>query len=247
MRVAVAGGTGTVGGLVVDAARARGCDVVVLARSEGVDVISGSGPGEALEGVDVVVDALNSPGTQADASRQFFVTSAGAIQRAAADRGVRRIVCLSIVGIERASGYGYYAAKLAQEKAYREGPVPVSVVRSTQWHEFVDQIIGLTRRGPIATIPRMRVQPVAAASVAEVLVDVATAHIVSDILEVAGPRAEEMTDLARRRLHQCGTRAIVLPVPFPGAGKAVGGGALLPAADARLVGPTFDDWAAEHP
>jgi uncharacterized protein YbjT (DUF2867 family) len=247
MRVAVAGGTGTVGRLVVGALRARGDDAVVLARSEGVDVVSGAGLGAALAGADVVVDVLNAPSTSAEPARLFFATAASAIQLAAVEAGARRIVCLSILGIERASGYGYYAAKLAQEKAYREGPVPVCVVRSTQWHEFVDQIIGLTRRGPVATIPRMRVQPVAAASVAEVLVDVATADIVSDVLEVAGPQVEEMTDLARRRLRQRGTRSTVLPVPFPGAGRAVRDGALLPGADARLVGPAYDAWAAEHP
>ena len=246
MRVAVVGGTGTVGRLVADAARARGVDVVVLARSRGVDVVSGAGLLTALVGADVVVDAVNSPSTDAEAARWFFSTAATAVQRAAVDAGVRRIVCLSIVGVDRASGYGYYAAKLAQETAYRGGPVPVALVRSTQWHEFVDQLIGLTRRGPIATVPRMRVQPVSAASVAEVLVDVATARGVNDVLEVAGPRVEEMTDLARRRLRQRGTRATVLPVPFPGAGKAVREGALLPAADARLVGPTYDDWASEH-
>jgi uncharacterized protein YbjT (DUF2867 family) len=227
--------------------RARGCDVVVLARSEGVDVVSGSGLSGALAGVDVVVDTLNSPSTAGEPARLFFTTSAAAIQLAASECGVRRIVCLSIVGIERASEYGYYAAKLAQESVYRDGPVPVSVLRSTQWHEFVDQLVTLTCRGPIAAVPRMRVRPVAAASVAEAVVEVATADLASDLLEVAGPEVEEMVDLVRRRLHQRRTRAAVLPVPFPGAGRAVREGALVPGPGARVVGPTFDGWAATHP
>ena len=247
MRIAVAGGTGTIGRLVVDAARSRGDDPRVLARSQGVDVVAGSGLSAALDGADVVVDVLNAPTTQAEPARRFFSVAALNIVRAADEVGVRRIVCLSIVGLPRVSAYGYYAAKLAQEAAYREGPVPVSMVRSTQWHEFVDQLLDLGRRGPVAAIPRMRVQPVAAASVAEVLVDVAAADVGGELLEVAGPQLEEMPDLARRRLRQRGMRTRVVPVPFPGAGKPVREGALVPGADARLVGPTYDAWARTHP
>lgn len=247
MRVAVAGGSGTAGRLVVEAARARGHDVVAVSRSQGQDVTTGSGVRAALASVDVVVDALNSPSTDAEPARRFFATAAGVLTLAASENDVRRIVCLSIVGIDRAPGYGYYAAKLAQEEAYRAGPVPVTVVRTTQWHEFVDQLVARTRRGPVVAVPSMRVRTVAASAAAEALVDAATAQIAGSDLEVCGPEEAEMTDLVRQRLRGRGERALVVPVPFPGAAQAVRDGALLPGPGARVVGPTFDEWAAQHP
>ncbi len=247
MRIAVVGGTGAAGSRIVASARARGVDTVVVARSLGVDVVTGAGLSAALSGVDVVVDALNAPGTDEATARAFFLGAARTISSAASEVGVGRLVCLSIVGIDRAQGYGYYAAKLAQEDAYRQAPLPTTVVRSTQWHEFVDQLLATVRRGPVATVPRMRVQPAAVADVAEVVVDVATSADEGGLVEVAGPEVSEMVDLARRRLRDRRVRATVVPVPFPGAARAVRDGALLPGEGARIVGPTFDVWSAAHP
>ena len=140
MRLAVAGGTGMVGRHVVEHARRAGHDVVVLSRSEGVDVRSGAGLADALRGVDTIIDVTNAGTTEQGAATGFFTEEADMLQRVGATRGVGHIVTLSIVGIDRAPA-GYFAAKL--EHAAAQGTVPVTIMRATQFHEFPAQSIQL--------------------------------------------------------------------------------------------------------
>src|SRR3954447_9716536 len=128
MKIAVAGSTGVAGHYVVEAARAAGHSVVGLSRREGVDVYRGDTLGEALAGVDVIVDALNPQSLRASVATDFFTTTTRNLQRAGAQQRVRHVVMLSIVGLERVPGYGYYRAKLAQEAAAADGPLPVTVL-----------------------------------------------------------------------------------------------------------------------
>jgi uncharacterized protein YbjT (DUF2867 family) len=241
MRIAIAGGTGLLGTHVVDVARERGHDAVVLSRRDGVDLVTGAGLAAALEGVESVVDCSNVVAKKAR-SVAFFESVATNLQRYGGEAGVRHVVTVSIVGIDRAPGYAYYAAKLAHEAAASSGPVPASIVRSTQFHEFADLVLGFAKKGPFALVPRMRSQPVAARSVAERLVDVALADPLPERLQVAGPDVLMVPDMVRRLLKARGTKALVVAVPVPGAAKPMASGALIPAEPYDTLGPTFDTW-----
>lgn len=243
MKIAVAGGTGVVGQHVVTALERSGHEAVVLSRSRGVDVATGSGLDAALDGVDAVVDTLNVVSTREKVAADFFTTTSRRLLAAGTRAGVGHHVLLSIVGIDRASGYGYYRAKLAQEATVRAGDVPWSVVRATQFHEFPGQLLR-TVPGPLAIMPRMLCRPVAAAEVGTYLAEVAAAPARGVAPEIAGPRDEQMVDMARRLLRAQGRRRWVLPVDLPGSGAAFRGGALLPDGEGPRGAVTFDEWLA---
>jgi uncharacterized protein YbjT (DUF2867 family) len=244
MKLAIAGGTGVVGSYVADAAEYAGHDVVVLSRATGVDVASGEGLSAALDGIDVVVDTLNRLTLKGSVIEEFFVTTSRNLQEAAARHGVQHIVTLSIVGIDRAPAYPYYRAKLAQEKAVSAGPLPVTILRATQFHEYPAQVVGWTRRGPFAFVPKMRSQPVAARTAAEHLVRLATDQP-GGTHELAGPQVHDLPDLARRFVAARGSKVRVVAVPMPGrTGKQIRAGALLATDGTTIDGPTFDEWLA---
>ena len=169
-RIAVTGATGRVGSPLVEILERRGHEVVPIARAKGVDVISGAGLDEALAGVDAIVDTATGPSPDETAATEFFTASARNLQRSGAAAGVQRIVVVSIIGIDKFQG-GYNAAKVAQEQALLEGPLPVRIVRASQFHEFVDQLVGWMIRDGVATVPEMRTQLVEARVVAEALAD----------------------------------------------------------------------------
>jgi uncharacterized protein YbjT (DUF2867 family) len=152
---------------------------------------------------------------------------------------------LSIVGVDQFRSFGYYDAKVTQERLHLDGVVPATVLRATQFHEFPLQVVSRSTVGPLAMVPSMRVQTVAARSVAEQLVDAATGEPWRGRRpDVAGPGPEAMLpDLARRALAKAGSSVKVVAMPVPGAGgKATRQGAQLPAADGLLVGPSFEAW-----
>ena len=242
MRIAVAGGTGRVGHHVVEIARRRGHDVVVLTRHQGVDLVTGAGLPGALEGVDAVIDVVSVDTLDAGESVAFFETTTRALLDAAAAASVGHHVALSIVGIDRAP-YGYYAGKLAQERLIQDGPMPWTILRATQFHEFAEQIHASARIGPLHVAPKMRTQPVAAAEVAERLVALAEAQPAGRVRDLAGPREESLVDMVRRFARTRGSRAWIPAIPLPGAlGRAQRDGSLLPDADADLGRQTFTEW-----
>jgi uncharacterized protein YbjT (DUF2867 family) len=245
MKVAVAGGTGLVGRMIVDAAHERGHDVVVLARAEGVDLTTGDGLAERLAGVDAVIDATNL-GTQKRAEAEaFFGGVTRTLLAAAAEAGVDHHVALSIVGIDRVDT-GYYAGKRLQERLVADGPVPWTVLRATQFHEFAEQALGFVRVGPFSLVPRMLSQPVAAREVAQALVVLAEGEPVGRAPELAGPERLQMVDLARRLSKARGLGRRVVPVRLPGAaGEAMRTGALVPEAHGPRGRTTFTEWLAE--
>ncbi|WP_121257057.1 SDR family oxidoreductase [Nocardioides ferulae] len=245
MRIAVAGGTGVVGRHVVDVAWERGHDVVVLARAEGVDLTTGRGLAERLTGVDAVVDVTNVATQRREEAEAFFRAVTGTLLAAEAEQGVAHHVVLSIVGIDEV-GLGYYAGKRLQERLVADGPVPWSVLRATQFHEFAEQVLGFARVGPVSLVPRMLSQPVAAREVAEALVDRAAAGPGGRVPDLAGPQQHDVVRLARRVVGARGLRRVVVPVPVPGeAGRAVRSGALTPATDGPRGRITFDQWLVE--
>src|SRR3954466_8823479 len=140
-KIAVTGATGRVGSHLVEILEQRGHDVVPISRSTGVDVVSGEGLDEALAGVETIIDTATGPSPDQEAATAFFTTAARNLQRAGAAAGAKRIVLVSIIGIDRFQG-GYSAAKVAQEQTLLEGPLPVRIVRAAQFHEFVGELVG---------------------------------------------------------------------------------------------------------
>jgi uncharacterized protein YbjT (DUF2867 family) len=239
MRIAVAGGSGLVGRHVVDAAQHQGHQVVVLSRSNGIDVRSGQALASALDGVAAVVDVTNPGSGERDGPMAFFADVAGRLQSVGAACGVSHIVTLSIVGIERAPENRYYAAKLRQEQLALAGPVPATVLRATQFHEFAVQMLRRTRRDTGAHVPNMRVQSVAARTAASVLVELASGLPVGSAPDLGGPEQADLVTLARKFVEHFGLR---IPVVAAAPDPTVPYGATLPGPGARLERPTFDEW-----
>jgi uncharacterized protein YbjT (DUF2867 family) len=241
MRVAVAGGTGVVGRHVVTALEEAGHEVVVLTRSKGVDVEAGTGLDAALVGVTAVVDASNVMTLSRKRSVQFFTTATGNLLAAEERAGVAHHVALSIVGVDQVD-FGYYEGKRRQEELVLAAPVPGTVLRATQFHEFAEQTLARTR-GPVAVVPRMRSQPVAAREVGAALARLAVGPALGTAPEIAGPEVLEMTDMVREVVRRRGPRRLVLPVRAPGqAGRAMAGGALLPTGPGPRGQQTFAEW-----
>jgi uncharacterized protein YbjT (DUF2867 family) len=243
-RIAVTGATGRVGRHVVDVLEAAGHDVVRIARSAGVDVVTGEGLDEALRGVDAVIDAATGPSPDQEAATAFFTAAARNLQDAGRRAGVRRIVAVSIVGADRFGG-GYNAAKIAHEETLAGGPVPVLVLRAAQFHEFVEQLVAWGTQGDVAYVPEMQTQLVAARSVAEALAELATGSEAAPRLsEIAGPRVESMVEMAALFVERRGAPVRVEGVSDPDDPDHplfVGGG-LLPGPAATLAGPTYEEW-----
>jgi len=240
-KIAVAGATGRVGSHLVDILESEGHDVVAIARSRGVDVITGEGLDDALAGVDVLIDAATGPSPEEQAATEFFTTAARNLEAAAVRTGVRAILVVSIIGVDRFAG-GYGAAKVAHEQAYLDGPIPARVVRAAQFHEFVAQLMEWGTRDGVTEVPVMRTQLVAAQAVARALADLATGpEPAGPMVEVAGPREERLVEAAALLAQRRGDAA-----PVEATGKpdepAFASGALLPGPDAILAGPTFEAW-----
>jgi uncharacterized protein YbjT (DUF2867 family) len=250
-KIAVAGATGRVGRHVVDVLRERGNDVVAISRSRGVDVVTGEGLADALADVECVIDTATGASPDQRAATEFLAASARNLQEVGQQAGVQRIVAVSIIGVDRFTA-GYGAAKLAHERALRSGPIPVAVLRAAQFHEFVAQLVEWGRQGDVCRVPMMRTQLVAARCVAGALVglatnaEAATRHGASGapILEIAGPRAENLVEMAELLVARRGERVQIEGVSDPtdpDRGVYETGG-LLPGRDAILAGPTYAEW-----
>ncbi|PUB21589.1 uncharacterized protein YbjT (DUF2867 family) [Promicromonospora sp. AC04] len=241
MRIAVAGGTGTVGRHAVAAAHERGHDVVVLSRADGVDVTTGVGLTAALRGADVVIDVTNTTTFFASTARRFFETATHHLLASEQAAGVGHHVALSIVGIDDIDA-SYYAGKLAQERAVAAGKVPYTIARAAQFHEFVGQLLA-SQKGPVVVMPTAPMRPVAAREVGEYLVTVAESSPAGRATDLVGPRDEQLADLARRQLAHDGARRKVLELRLPGRyARGLASGSLR-GDGPRIEGKvTFDDW-----
>ncbi|HZO05880.1 MAG TPA: NAD(P)H-binding protein [Solirubrobacterales bacterium] len=245
-KIAVAGATGRLGRPTVEILRERGHEVVPISRSEGVDVITGEGLGAALEGVDLIVDAATGPSPDQAEATEFFTTAARNLQEAGAASGVEEILVVSIIGTDHFNT-GYNAAKVAQEQAHFNGPLPARVLRAAQFHEFVAELVEWGTEGDTARLPQMRTQLVAAEVVAEALADLVdgadSAPIGNPIAEVAGPREENLLEAAKLLAAQRGDDLRIEAGDFFDDPEGLyPAGAVLPGPIAKLAGPTYEEW-----
>lgn len=244
MKIAVAGGTGLLGRHVVEVARNQGHEVVVLARSAGVNLVTGAGLEPALTGVDVVIDVSNLNSTKAADAEAFFRSTTRNLLAAERANGVAHHVALSIVGVDRAP-YGYYAGKVVQEREVASGEVPWTILRAMQFHEFAGQILDALSVAGVHLAPKLPTKPVAAREVAERLVALAEQGPSGRVADLAGPREEQLDRMIRTLAKARGVRGPVIAVALPG--KQFGAmrrGETLPGPGADTGRQTFDEWVA---
>jgi uncharacterized protein YbjT (DUF2867 family) len=243
MKIVVIGGSGLIGKKVVANLRERGHDVVAASPSSGVNAVTGEGLAQALAGAQVVVDVANAPAWEDDAVLAFFETSGRNLLAAEADAGVGHHVALSVVGTERLLASGYFRAKLAQEKLIEASPVPYTIVRATQFFEFVDGIAQSATEGQTVRLPPALMQPIAADDVAAVMADVALAQPLNGTFDLAGPEPIRQDELVRQFLTATrDARTVTTDANALYYGVAVNDQSLTPGDRPRL-GPTrFADW-----
>ncbi|MEV7127487.1 NAD(P)H-binding protein [Streptomyces sp. NPDC093260] len=240
MKIAVIGGTGLIGSRVVAKLNAAGHEAVPHSQSTGVDVISGKGLDEALAGAQVVVNLTNSP-TFDDASPAFFRSSMDNLLDAADRAGVGHVVILSIVGVDQVPELDYYRAKVLQEQILMAGPIPYSIVRATQFMEFMDAVISWTADDDTVRLPATPIQPIAAADVAEAVAEVATGAPLNGVRAIGGPQVFALDELGRITLAHKGDPRTVVTDPTAGM-FAVVEGDVLTDPDAHLAPTRYADW-----
>lgn len=241
MRFAVIGGTGLIGSRVVRDLNATGHEAVPHSLSTGVDVLTGQGVDAALAGADVVVNLTNSP-TFDDASPAFFRTSMDILLAAAGRAGSGHFVILSIVGVDRVPELDYYRAKALQEDLLKAGPVPYSIVRATQFMEFVDAVLSWTSDADTVRLPRTLLQPVAAADVAATVAEVAAGPPLNGTLDLTGPDTYPLDELGRLTLAAQGDQRPVTTDESAGMFAAAHGDVLTLHDGARIAPTHYADW-----
>ncbi|MDQ7906071.1 NAD(P)H-binding protein [Phytohabitans sp. ZYX-F-186] len=243
MKIAVIGGTGLIGSRVVKLLNAGGHEAVPLSPSSGVDLLSGQGLAEALTGADVVVNLTNSP-TFDDASPAFFQKSMDNLLAAADAAGVGHAVILSIVGADLVPDLVYYRAKVLQEDILKAGPVPYSIVRATQFFEFVDAVLTWTADEDTVRLPATLVQPMAADDVAQAVADVSAGAPLRGTRDIAGPEVFALDELGRITLAAHGDRRAVVTDDTAGMFAAATGDALIAKEGAVVAKTTYREWLA---
>lgn len=247
MKIVVIGGTGLIGTKLVQDLRLQGHTAVPASRSSGVNAVTGEGLAEALAGADVVVDVANSPNFEDQASMDFFEASGRNLIAAEKAAGVKHHVTLSVVGTERLQVMGYFRAKLAQENLIKASGIPFTIVRATQFFEFVGAIAETAADGNKVRLPPALMQPIAADDVAAALAIVATGPPLNEMINVAGPEPIRMDELARQFLkaHRDG-REVVADPKATYFGIPVDDRSLTPIGKLRL-GPTrFTEWLGRN-
>jgi uncharacterized protein YbjT (DUF2867 family) len=243
MKIAVIGGTGLIGSRVVKILNADGHEAVPHSPSTGLDLRSGQGLPEALAGADAVVNLTNSP-TFDDASPAFFQTSMDNLLAAAEKAGVGHAVVLSIVGADQVPDLVYYRAKVLQEDILKAGPVPYSIVRATQFYEFIDAVLSWTADGSTVRLPATLVQPMAAADVAQAVADVSSGVPLMGTRDVAGPEVFALDELGRITLAAHDDKRTVVTDGSAGMFAAASGDALIAKEGAVLAKTTYREWLA---
>jgi uncharacterized protein YbjT (DUF2867 family) len=246
MKIVVIGGTGLIGRQVVENLRARGHEAVPAAPNTGVDTITGDGLNAALVGAQVVVDLSNSPSFEDTAVLDFFQTSGRNLLSAEAPAGVAHHVALTIVGADRVPDSGYMRAKLAQEELIKESGRPYTIVRSTQFFEFLRAIADSATEGDTVRVPSADLQPIAAKDVAAAVTEVAVSEPVNGVIEIAGPEKIKFPELIRRVLDADNDpRKVVGEEHARYFGTELTDTSITAGPDARLGKTNFAEWLAD--
>jgi uncharacterized protein YbjT (DUF2867 family) len=246
MKIVVVGGTGLIGSKVVAILRGQGHEAVPASPRLGINTLTGEGLAAALAGAAVVVDVSNSPSFEDAAVLAFFATSTRTLLAAEAAAGVGHHVALSIVGIDRSPGSGYFEAKLAQEQLIEAGPIPYSIVRATQFFEFVDGIADGATTGTDVHIAPVAFQPMAADDVARAVAGVAVGPPLNGRLEIAGPERLRFDEVVRRRLMaRNGARQVIADPRATYFGTVPSEQSLVPLDGAKLGTIRFEDWLSQ--
>jgi uncharacterized protein YbjT (DUF2867 family) len=241
VKLTVIGGTGLIGSQVVQKLTAAGHEAVPAAPSTGVDVITGKGLDQALDGADVVINLANSP-TFDEASLDFFRTSMTNLLAAGQRADVHHQEILSIVGVDQVPEMDYYRAKTLQEELLRHGPTPYSIVRATQFFEFMDAVVAETSDETTVRLPATHLQPMAAADVVDAVVEVSTGAPLQGIRNVAGPDVIPLDELGRMTLAAKHDDRTVITDDNAGMFAAVTGDVITAGPDARLAPTHYQDW-----
>src|SRR5580693_8704869 len=244
MRIAVAGATGRIGRLTVAALDKAGQQPVPLSRATGVDAYTGSGLADALHDADALIDVTNNPSQDRAEIVDFFGTVTKNLLAAEEKAGVRHHVPLSIVGLDHDTRAPHYAGKREQERLVADGPVPWTIVRATQFHDFAGMVAGWTDKDGTASIAPLLVQPIAQADVGAILADVAVGAPLRTRIDIAGPETQDLVDMARRTYAARGQHIRLVPTWRGTFGPDMAGEVLLPGEGARLGTVTFEDWLA---
>jgi uncharacterized protein YbjT (DUF2867 family) len=247
MKIVVIGGTGLIGKKVVNNLRQQGHEVVAASPSSGVNTVTGEGLAQALAGAQVVVDVANAPSWEDKAVLEFFETSGRNLLAAEAAAGVSHHVALSVVGTDRLLASGYFRAKMAQENLIKASPIPYTIVRATQFFEFVSAIAQTATEGQTVRVPPALMQPIAADDVAAAVAAAALAKPLNGTVEVAGPEPIRQDELVRQFLSKTGdARAVIADPKALYYGLAMNDQSLTPGDHPRL-GPTrFADWLSRN-
>ena len=245
MKIVVIGGTGLIGSKVVALLRQRGHEVLAASPSTGVNIVTGEGLKEAFTGAHVVIDVANSPSFEAAPALAFFEAAGHNILAAEKAAGVKHHVALSVVGTERLLEFGYFNAKLTQEHLIEDSGQPYTIVRATQFFEFVGGIAQEATQGETVRVSPARIQPMAADDVAAFVVDAALGEPVNGMIEVAGPESIPLDQLVRRYLEaRLDQKNVITDAAARYFGIKLDDRSLTPDAGARIGAITFSEWLA---
>jgi uncharacterized protein YbjT (DUF2867 family) len=243
MKVVIIGGSGLTGSKTAARLREKGHEVVAASPRSGVDTITGKGLAGALAGARVVVDLANSPSFEDKAALEFFETSGRNLLAAEAVAGVGHHVALSVVGTDRLLASGYFRAKMAQEKLIKGARIPYTIVRATQFFEFMGAIAQSGTVEHTVHLPPAYMQPIAADDVADAMTDVALAAPVNGTIEIAGPERARLSELVGRFLKAThDARTVVSDTNALYFGLKLNDRSLVPGDSPRIGATRFDDW-----
>lgn len=245
MKIAVLGGTGLIGSQVVKILQSKDHEAVPLSPANGVDLLTGEGLDTGLKDADVVLNLTNSP-TFDEESTSFFRTTMENLLAAARRADVGHAVILSIVGVDQVPDVVYYRAKALQEDLLRAGQLPYSIVRATQFYEFVDAILSWTSDGATVRLPSTPLQPMASADVAKAVAEVAVGAPLNGTWNVAGPEVFRLDELGRIALAAKGDPRTVVVDPTAGTFGAVPGAVLTAPEGAFLATTTYQQWLSSR-
>jgi uncharacterized protein YbjT (DUF2867 family) len=248
MKIVVIGGTGLIGSKVVTRLENNNHEVVAAAPSSGVNTLTGEGLVDAVRGAAVVIDVSNSPSFEDAAALEFFETSTRNLLAAEAEAGVGLHVALSVVGTENLAESGYFRAKIAQESLITASAIPYTIVRATQFFEFLTGLAEMHADGDQVRVPTALFQPMAAEDVSDAVARVAESEPVNGIVEIGGPEIFSLDDLIRRNLESRGDDRVVVADPEARySGARIAERTLVPGDGAALGSTRYEEWASLQP